>query len=167
MRIALAVLFAIFTPAPCGAEGGDGTGPVRSAAKYFYVLPEGVQDEWAYAKHECEVITPALRRDLRNCIAFERHQVTNEARVLELVRGTVRTLQRREAASTNLERLQTSGAQVQRGGLKSPNGRTCKSAAVLGGPDAAGNQRLRPFRDSLIGGCACPARRADQVSGHI
>jgi hypothetical protein len=84
MRIALAVLFAMLAPAPCGAEGGDGTGSVRSTAKYFYVVPEGVQDEWAYAKRECEVITPSLRRDLRNCIAFERHQMCESSKSVEL-----------------------------------------------------------------------------------
>lgn len=86
-RFAFAVLIGSLVPVLCLAEGpdaGSGTQPARVAGKFFYTVPEGAQDEWAYAMPECSAISAPARLGLRNCIAFEEHRMCESSTSVEL-----------------------------------------------------------------------------------
>lgn len=90
MRIAFALLLGGLLPGVCFAQspgtrdGGGGVHPARAASKFFYTVPEGIQDEWAYAMPECTAISSPADLDLRNCISFEKHQMCESSKSVEL-----------------------------------------------------------------------------------
>jgi hypothetical protein len=89
-RFTFAVLIGGLLPVLCLAESRSppeadgGTRPVHVAGKFFYTVPEAVQDEWAYAMPECSVISAPTRLGLQNCIAFEKHQMCESSKSVEL-----------------------------------------------------------------------------------
>jgi hypothetical protein len=54
------------------------------AGRFFYSIPEGVQDEWAYAIPDCPAITQFASRGLHNCAPFEKHQMCESSASVEL-----------------------------------------------------------------------------------
>lgn len=72
------------TAAAPPASAGTGRRPVRPTEKFFYTVPEAMQDEWAYAMPACGTLTVSVTSDLRNCIAFEEHRMCESSTSVEL-----------------------------------------------------------------------------------
>ena len=63
----------------------DGNGPksVR-AGKFFYSVPEGVQDEWEYSMPECAPVPESNDFGIKDCGPFGKHQMCASSKSVEL-----------------------------------------------------------------------------------
>ena len=83
-RLTFGVLIGCLLPALCPAQDHGGVQPVRVASKFFYTVPAGKQDEWAYSMPECRAIPSGTTLGLRDCIAFKGHQMCESSKSVEL-----------------------------------------------------------------------------------
>ena len=88
-RFTFGVLIGCLLPALCPAQdrstaNAAGGSQPRAASKFFYTVPAGKQDEWAYSIPECRAIPPGTILELHDCITFKGHQMCESSKSVEL-----------------------------------------------------------------------------------